>query len=279
MAMEKAARLREEGKGAQPAAPEQPNQPASNRPVPGAVHTAPPVAARALAPKNPFLVNLLEPHSVAAEEYRKLKSALVKLTEGETFKNTIMVSSAVSGEGKSLTALNLALCLAQGLDHTVLLIDADLRRPSLHRYLDLEQGPGLAEVLMDEAEIGETLVATGLGKLSVIRAGRQVDNPTELFSSLKMKGLVEELKLRYPDRYVIFDTPPLLPFAESRSLARLVDGVLFVVMERLASQAEVKDALDAIKGSALLGVVYNAACVNSADEHYYYYRNKGGANG
>jgi len=282
MAMEKAARLREEGQGALPAAAgeQAPGAVAAPHPAAAFVHTAPPVVARTLdSPSNPFLVNLLEPQSVAAEEYRKLKSALVKLTSGPSFKNTLMVSSAVPGEGKSLTALNLALSLAQGLDHTVLLIDADLRRPSLHRYLGLEQGPGLAEVLLDEAQIGETIVATGFGKLSVIRAGRQVDNPAELFASLKMKRLVQELKERYPDRYVIFDTPPLLPFAESRSLSHLVDGVLFVIMERLASQANIKEALDAIKGSGLLGIVYNAASVNTAQEHYYYYRNQDGAKG
>jgi len=225
-----------------------------------------------LSPDNPFLVNLNDPHSPTAEEYRKLKSVLVKMTTGEVFRNCLMVTSSLPSEGKSLTALNLAVSMAQELDHTVLLVDADLRRPSVHRYLNVEQGVGLAEVLKGEAQLGETIIPTGIGKLSIIRAGRLIDNPAELFSSQRTKAVLRELKSRYPDRYIILDTPPVLPFAESRTLAHLVDGVLFVVMERLASQANVKDALYSLKGCPLLGTVYNAALVDNHDGRYSYYR-------
>lgn len=266
-AMEKAARLRAGGQPPPEAAAPEPE--VKLVPIPPTF----PEAQRVLNPTHPFLVNLLDPRSPAAEEYRKLKALLVKMTKGEKYKNTIMITSAVPNEGKSLTSLNLAISLAQELDHTVLLIDADLRRPSLHRYLEVEQGPGLSDVLMGEAKIADTMVPTGIGKLSLIRAGREVENPAELFSSQKMKGLVEEMKNRYPDRYIIFDAPPLLPFAETRSLAHIVDGVLFVVMERLATQANVKEALDSLKkGCELFGLVYNAAQVSENDENYYYYR-------
>jgi protein-tyrosine kinase len=270
MAMEKAAKLREGG--GEPAA-EVPTEAGQRHAAPVPPPVAPPVvpANQALSPKNPFLVNILDPHSPAAEEYRKLKSVLVKMTDAAEFKNAIMVTSAVPNEGKSLTALNLAVSLAQGLDHTVLLIDADLRRPSLHNYLEIEQGVGLSDVLKGEAQISETIVPTGIGKLSVIRAGSYVDNPVELFSSQKMKALVDEMKHRYPDRYLIFDTPPLLPFAESRALAHVVDAVLFVVMERRASQSDITEALESVKGSGLLGVVYNAAEDTGQDERYSYY--------
>jgi receptor protein-tyrosine kinase/non-specific protein-tyrosine kinase len=265
--MEKAARLRQVA--------EVPVVAETSEPVRKEVHLAPPVPAPGdrLTPANPFLVNLHDPHSPVAEEYRKLKSVLVKMTKGEHFRNALMVTSSVPNEGKSLTALNLAISLAQELDHTVLLIDADLRRPSLHRYLGIEKGVGLADVLLGEAEIGQTLIPTGIGKLSVMRAGRHVENPAELFSSQRMKELVQEMKLRYPDRYLIFDTPPVLPFAETRSLAHLVDGVLFVVMERLADQGSVRDAIDSLKGCQLLGLVYNAAALSGNDERYSYYRN------
>ncbi len=232
----------------------------------------PPVSARhgrTLSPTNPFLVNLHDPHSPSAEEYRKLKSVLVEMTRlQDGFKNAVLVTSSVPNEGKSLTAMNLALSLAQELDHTVLLVDADLRRPVLHRYFEIEQGVGLADVLLGEARIGETIISTGIGKLSIMRAGASINNPAELFSSSKMKGVVDELKKRYPDRYLIFDSPPVLPFAETRSLAHLVDGVVFVVMERLASQANVKDAIYSLKGCRLLGLVYNAA-LESRDVRYY----------
>ena len=272
--MEKAARLRQ-GMAAPAAGPEA----VSQQDAGAVVHQYGPVSAQygRLSPENPYLVNLHDPHSPTAEEYRKLKSVLVKMTTGEVFRNCIMVTSSVPCEGKSLTALNLALSLAQELDHTVLLVDADLRRPSVHRYLNVEQGVGLSEVLKGEAEIGETIVATGIGKLSVIRAGRSIDNPAELFSSQRSRAILAELKARYPDRYIILDTPPVLPFAESRSLAHLVDGVLFVVMERLASQANIKDALESLKACPILGMVYNAATVDNNDGRYSYYR--GGADG
>jgi protein-tyrosine kinase len=274
MAMEKAALLRQ-GVDSTPAPDSKPSvENKLQKPVvaasPGPVAVSPQYGK--LAPDNPFLVNLHDPHSPTAEEYRKLKSVLVNMTTGEQFRNCLMVTSSLPNEGKSLTALNLALSLAQELDHTVLLVDADLRRPSVHRYLNLEQGVGLAEVLAGEAQIGETIIPTGIGKLSVIRAGRSIDNPAEIFSSQRTRELLAELKNRYPDRYIILDTPPVLPFAESRSLAHLVDGVLFVIMERLASQANIKDALDSLKGSSILGLVYNAATVDNNDGRYAYYR-------
>jgi len=248
--------------------------------APGGV---PPLSPRygRLSPSNPYLVNLHDPHSLPAEEYRKLKSALVDMTRAlDSFHNTLLVTSSLPREGKSLTALNLAISLAEELDHTVLLVDADLRQPALHRYFEIEQGVGLADVLVEGAGIGDTIIPTGIGKLSIMRAGTAIDNPVELFSSLKMKVLVEELKRRYPDRYLIFDSSPLLPFAETRSLARLVDGVILVVMERVASQAGVREALDALSGSRLLGVVYNG---QQPDGHYagYYGRDRqtGGQDG
>lgn len=264
IAMEKASRMRREAAGGEGAASHEPGA------------AVPPVAAVShrygtLLPDSPYLVNLHSPHSPTAEEYRKLKSILVKMTTGELFRNTLMVTSSVPGEGKSLTALNLAICMAQDLDHTVLLADADLRRPSVHRYLNVEQGAGISEILTGEAHIEDTIVPTGIGKLSVIRAGRAIDNPAELFSSQRSRNIFAELKSRYPDRFIILDTPPVLPFAESRSLAHMVDGVLFVIMERFASQENVRDALESLKGCPVLGTVFNAATVDDSDGRYSYY--------
>jgi receptor protein-tyrosine kinase/non-specific protein-tyrosine kinase len=221
---------------------------------------------------NPLLVTLNDPNSPIAEEYRKLKSLIVNMTNVEDFKNVLMVTSSIPGEGKSITSLNLAISLAQEYDHTVLIIDADLRRPSVHRYLNIERKKGLAECLMGEANLSEAIIPTGIGKLSVVTAGREVSNPAELFSSNRMKELLEEIKHRYPDRYIIFDTPPLLPFAETMSLANLVDGVVFVVKEQLATQANIKDALEALKECSLLGIVYNDANTAQNLERYYSYR-------
>lgn len=221
---------------------------------------------------NPYLVNLNDPYSAVGEEFRKLKSALVKLTKGDVFKNTLMITSAVPHEGKSITSLNLAISLAEEYDHTVLLIDADLRRPSIHTYLGLEQSKGFADCLLGEVDLADTIIPTGIGKLSIITAGREIPNPVEMFNSQKMQTLVAELKHRYPDRYIIFDTPPVLPFAETRTLAHLVDGVLFVVKERLATQKDIRDALEALRGCEMLGMIYNDTVPEHNDERYSSYR-------
>jgi receptor protein-tyrosine kinase/non-specific protein-tyrosine kinase len=265
-AMEKAAQLRQ-GVVAIPAAR---REPAGHH----VVHAPPPSPSieEKVTSESPFLVNLNDPHSPVAEEFRKLKSSLVKLTRGETFRNTIMVTSAVPHEGKSITALNLAVSLAQEFDHTVLLVDADLRRPSLNEYLSLDPKPGLAECLLGEADVGDALTHTGIGRLSIMAAGREVANPVELFTSGRMQELVAELKHRYHDRYIIFDAPPVLPFGETRTLAHLADGVLFVVKERLASEQNIRDAIDALKGCELLGVVYNDATIDHTDVRYAHYK-------
>jgi protein-tyrosine kinase len=240
----------------------------------GIIHTAPSGAEveNRVSSDNPLLVALNDPNSPIAEEYRKMKSILVKMTRGEDFKNALMVTSSIPGEGKSITALNLAISLAQEYDHTVLLIDADLRRPAIHTYLNIQKKKGLADCLAGEADLSEVIIATGIGKLSIVTAGREVSNPAELFSSNRMKDLLEEIKHRYHDRFIIFDTPPLLPFAETLSLAHLVDGVVFVVKEQLATQTNVKDALDALKGSTVLGIVYNDTNIAQNLERYYSYR-------
>lgn len=238
------------------------------------VHTPPPADAviNKITLDSPFLINPNDHYSPLVEEFRKLKSALVKLTSGDVFKNTVLITSAVPHEGKSITALNLAISLAQEYDHTVLLIDADFRRPSIHRYLGIDQGKGFSDCLLGEAQIGEVIIPTGIGRLSVITAGREVSNPVELFASQKTEALIAEMKHRYQDRYLIFDSPPVLPFAESRTLAHLVDGVLFVVKEQLASQKNVREAIDALKGCGLLGMVYNDAIVDRNDEKYSSYQ-------
>jgi receptor protein-tyrosine kinase/non-specific protein-tyrosine kinase len=266
-AMEKAAQLRE-GVISRPGERSQPYHNKTSIHIPPVM-----VTEQKITSNSPYLVNLNDPHSPTAEEYRKLKSVLVKLTKGDGFfKNTIMVTSAVPNEGKTLTALNLAISLAQEYDHTVLLVDADLRRPSIQRYLDVHGKSGFSDCLLDETDIGETIIGTGIGKLSIIPAGRAVSNPVELFTSHRMRDLIEEMKYRYNDRYLIFDTPPILPFAETRSLANLVDGVLFVIKERLASQENIKEAVEALMGCELLGIIYNDAMLDRHDERYSYYR-------
>jgi len=222
--------------------------------------------------QSPFLVSLTTPFSVAAEEIRKVKSMLLDKTRKGDFKNTLMITSALPGEGKTTTSINLAISLAEEYDHTVLLVEADLRRPTMHQYMTLEDRPGFSDYLLGEVELSDAIIPTGIGKLSIIRAGRSVSNPAELFSSQRTKNLIMEMKSRYPDRYIIFDTPPILPFTEARSLAKLVDSSLFVVMERHATVSDIKESLEVLKESQVLGIIYNNSQQFIKDKRYGYYQ-------
>ena len=222
------------------------------------------------APANPCVVSSQDIHSPAAEEYRKLKTAVLRLTKSE-FRNLVMVTSPLSGEGKSITSINLAITMAQELNQTVLLVDADLRRPALQHYLNLAPAAGIAECLADHMDVGDAIVKTGIPKLSFLGAGKEVNNPAELLSSYRMKDLLAELKNRYRDRYVIIDTPPVLPFAETRALCAMVDGVLVVAREGASSLQDVRDALESLQGGLLLGMVYNGSTAPSPASRYGYY--------
>lgn len=209
-----------------------------------------------------MLVTVNEPHSPAAEEFRKLKQNLVRVTQKNGFQNTILVTSGTVGEGKSVTATNLAISLAQEYDHTVLLVDADLRRPTCENLLSISADFGLTNCLVEGRDISEAMIRTGMGKLSFLPAGTPVPNPGELLASQRMKQMLIEMKNRYSDRYIIIDSPPVLPFAETRSLARMVDGVVLVIKEGQVTHHELRDTIEAMHGSNILGAVYNQASMN-----------------
>ena len=233
-------------------------------------HVPPPMPGVALKITNQLLVSAGHLNTPAAEEYRKLKSAIVRLTKGDGFSNMLMVTSSIGNEGKSITALNLALSLAQEFDHTVLLIDADLRKPSVHSCLGIENKMGLTECLLDGVDVKDAMIRTGIGKLSLLTAGREVRNPAELFTSQRAREFFMELKNRYHDRYIIIDTPPVLPFAETRSLSAVVDGVVLVVKEGEVSLDKISETMECLRGTSLLGIVYNEAANYHSDSHQYY---------
>lgn len=220
---------------------------------------------------NPLLATLQSEKTQVVEEYNKLRSTIIALTKGESLKNTLLITSTISEEGKSMTALNLAISLAREHDHTVLLVDTDLRRPSVHKFLGLEPKVGLVHCLRDNLPIEDALVKTGIGKLVVLPAGEAVDDPVDMLSSSRMKNIIQELKERYDERYVIFDTPPALPFADAGVLAANVDSILFVVREGHARKDDIFKTLKEFKNRNLLGVVYNDARTFMKKNDYYYY--------
>ena len=262
-AIERANQLREAGPADMPSAKVSPVQV-----VQPPVGPVPPV--QALCPDNPCLVINRDPAEGVAEEYRKLKSVVFELTRQGTFDNTLLVTSDLPDAGKTLTALNLALTLANEYDHTVLLVDTDLRKPSVHKQLGIAPGKGLVHCLTEDYPLEKALINTGIGKLVVLPAGGTVADPAELLASNRMRELIAELKARYPDRYVIFDSTPVLPFAEASVLGSLVDGILFVVRERTTRSDHLREALDLLKESNLLGIIYNDTDDNHKMRHYRY---------
>lgn len=219
------------------------------------------------------LVCITDPYSSAAEQYKKLRARIFKATTKD-FLNTIMVTSSEIGEGKSITAINLAVAMSNEIDYTVLLVDADLRNPSVHKYFGLEPEYGLSDYLTDKVNLDDVLIKTGIGKLVILPAGNIPDNSAELLSSEKMKMLIHEIKLRYKDRYIIFDSSPLLVTADSLSLGSYMEGIIFVIQEGRTSQQAALQSMSLMKGWNILGAVFNNVPPYLVKSHYKYYYQK-----
>ncbi len=193
-----------------------------------------------------------------ADQIKILRTEVLKGME-QGGGSTLLVTSAKRGEGKSITAINLALSIAQELDRTVLLVDANLRNPSIHRYLGFDNLPGLADYLKNGTKIPDLLINPGIRKLTVLPSGKPPRNPSELLGAPRMDALVREMKGRYPDRVIIFDSPSLLASADPLALARFVDGVLLVVEAEHTSKEDVRRSVELLKGSKIVGTVLNKA--------------------
>jgi exopolysaccharide/PEP-CTERM locus tyrosine autokinase len=190
--------------------------------------------------------------SQVADEFRVVKRPLLtnakkKGENAPANANLIMITSAVAGEGKSFTSINLAMSIAAELDHTVMLVDADLARPSLPRMLGVEEGPGLLDVLNGTAEMSSVLLRTNVEKLTFLRSGTPHPRATELLASEAMQRLLAEMSKRYRDRIIIFDSPPLLLTTEARVLATSMGQVVFVVRAGKTLQSAVQHALATIE--------------------------------
>jgi len=174
--------------------------------------------------------------------------------------NVLGITSPGDGEGKTLTAVNLAVSLAMESSQTVLLVDANLRNPSVHDVFGLKDCAGLADYLLDDVPVENLLVHPGIGRFVLLPGGRAIQNSTEILTSPKMVALVEEFKHRYPSRIVIFDLPPLLQTADVLAFSPYTDALLLVVEEGKTSAGDVQRALALVKESRpILGTVLNKA--------------------
>jgi len=214
--------------------------------------------------------------SVFLDQYRRIKRPLLANAFGKTAAlvdrgNLILVTSAVPGEGKTHTAVNLALSIAQERDHTVLLVDCDVNKHGASRMFGFANRPGLVEILENDSfTLGDALVRTDIQELSMLCAGKQHEYVTELLASQRMINLVDEMVSRYDDRVIIFDGPPILPTPQTQVLAALVGQVVFVIEAGKTPQDVVEDALEQIPDDKAIGLVLNKNEGMSGSSGYYY---------
>jgi len=222
---------------------------------------------------DPRLVSFMESDSLAAECFKMLRVMILTTNPGST-PRTIMVTSAQPMEGKTIVAANLAISIAQGINEYVLLVDCDLRRPSMGTIFGLNAGEGICEYLEKGTSLTPYLMKTPIKKLSLLPAGKPPSNPSELLSSEKMRRLVEELRGRYEDRYIIFDGAPAQYASETTFLTSMVDTVLLVVRSGTSAKDQILETVEKIGRKKILGVVFNASNESAKDysNYYRYYR-------
>ncbi len=196
------------------------------------------------------------------EQFRVIKRPLLMNSFNKEVKNgnLIMVSSSLAGEGKSFCAVNLAMSIAMEMDHTVLLVDADVARPMVPKILGLGTDKGLLDVLLDDKlDMTEVLIKTNIEKLSILTAGRPHPHANELLASQSMGLLLKEIVQRYEDRIIIFDSPPLLQTSEARVLANQMGQIVLVVEAEETTQQTVTEALRQIETCEIVTLIYNKA--------------------
>ena len=204
------------------------------------------------------------------EFYKVLRTQVLQRTR-HLNGNTIMITSALAGEGKTLTAINLALTFAKDFKQTALLVDCDLRQQKIHRYLGTGEEKGLIDYFLRDVPVNELIVWPQTEKLTLISGGEPFYESSELLGSPKMKALIAEMKSRYPDRYVFLDVPPVLVGADTLAFAPLVDWILVVVQSGATQVNDVNRALELLPKEKILGLVLNRQHSTMSDYKKYSY--------
>lgn len=219
--------------------------------------------------------------SLLAEEYRQIKRPLLinafatgpaAIDNG----NLIMITSALPGEGKTFSAINLAMSIALERDKTVLLVDADVARPAVSQYFSEAESIGLVDYLNhNEISVADVLLHTDIPNLRVLSAGRRHPHSTELLASTRMEQLTRELSTRYPDRLILFDSPPLLATTEAAVLARLMGQIVMVIEAGRTQKDVIQDALALLDDKSMISLILNKAQRPFGRTYYNYYHYHG----
>ncbi len=194
--------------------------------------------------------------SPEADAFRILRSQVLQTMTKAGFK-TLAITSPNYGDGKTTIALNLAISIAQDLKQTVLLVDLDLRKPSIHRYLGIESDYGLTDYLAGQADIPYCLQRLPFERLSVLPAGNMTEHSSEILGSPQMAALADELKNRYPDRLMIYDMPPILAQDDPLAFLPHVDAVLLIARDGVTRTEDIKRSLDILEPANVIGTVLN----------------------
>lgn len=213
------------------------------------------------------LVTILQANSNEAEKFKMLTANIENYRfrdmaqGGKTIFGTpprvIMVTSSSPGEGKSFVAANLAISIARNTEKHVLLIDADLRSPSIHNYFGYKKVRGLSDYLCKKDRLANLFLKPGVGNLSILAAGMQRANSYRQLSSSRMTGLLKTLHAKCPDLYIIIDTAPPRLVAESKVIAELVDGIALTINHNKTNQKEITDLLNMLGRKKIIGFIMN----------------------
>jgi non-specific protein-tyrosine kinase len=263
-ALDKAQKMREEI--FQPPAVDSASKPARTVAAPVPVRPAgewkPPVYNQSIHIKldEPTLVRnrcvCIQRDANEVEHFKVLRTKIQMLTKLKGI-NSLMVTSVGESEGKTLTCINLAMTFAKTFNQTVLLVDADLKRQTVHRTMGFESRYGLVDHLLYDKPLKDLIIWPGIEQMTVISGGRTAINSVELLSSPQMKATVEEMKARYDDRFILFDSAPVMAGADAMALAAHVDCVVMLVNDGRTSMQELKTSIDMLPSEKLLGFIIN----------------------
>jgi protein-tyrosine kinase len=209
------------------------------------------------------------PYTYIAEQIRKIRTFIfhAPIWSG---KKVFMVTSSLPSEGKSLISANLAVSIARGEDKNVILLECDLRRPSLYKLFRYQPSSGVAEILQGKKTLDECLIKTPVERLGLLHATKEPpSNPSELLESKNMAHLFEEIKERFPESYIIVDTPPVQATVDPKVISKYVDGIIFIVKYRYARQMDYKASIAVFSKDKIVGTVLNAVDAMPATMYKY----------
>ncbi|MGD9168498.1 MAG: CpsD/CapB family tyrosine-protein kinase [Candidatus Thiodiazotropha sp.] len=203
-----------------------------------------------------------------SDQYKVLRTHVLQCLKSNKW-NSLAITSPIEGCGKTLTAINLAISLAREVNHSVLLVDMDLRRPSIKNYFIEETLPGISDYLNEDKELSEILFNPGLDRIVLLPGNKPIENSSEMLSSPKVVKLVEELKSRYPNRIVVFDMPPLLSCDDVMAFSPYIDAVMLVVSEGSTLKKELARSCELLANTNVIGTVLNKSTSVSLRSGYY----------